>query len=311
MHTLFPPIEPYSTAWLDVGDDHRLYFEVSGNPSGYPVVFLHGGPGSSCNPGHRRFFDPAAYRIVLVDQRGCGRSTPGGETQENTTAHLIMDLERLRQHVGVERWLVFGGSWGSTLALAYAQAHPGRVSGLVLRGLFLASADEVAWYLEGLRRFVPEAWEALRAGVPRTDTQGLIAHYYERVSGGDRAAAQRWNAYESFIMGVGETPAGGSPPASEGLVSRVRIQLHYLRHACFLAPAQLLDAVHVIAQLPAILVQGRRDLVCPPATAYTLAQAWPRARLQIVEEGGHSPMHPAMISALVGATEEMKVRVMP
>jgi proline iminopeptidase len=306
MEDLYPPIEPERTGWLEVGEGHRLYFDLCGSPRGVPALFLHGGPGSSSNAGHRRFFDPQFYRIVLFDQRGCGRSTPAGATHANTTAHLIEDIERLREHLGVGRWLLFGGSWGSTLALAYAQAHPQRVSGLVLRGLFLASSAEVAWYLEGLRRFLPEAWGALAQGVAQPDRAGLIADYAACVERGELAAAQRWSAYESAVMAVGEQGANGSASNTEALLARVRVQLHYLSHECFLAPGQLLAGLPTIARLPAILVQGRRDMVCPPATAYTLAQAWPAARLRMVEEAGHSALHPALRAALVRATEEFK-----
>jgi proline iminopeptidase len=297
------------TDWLDVEGGHRLYFEVCGNPRGAPVVFLHGGPGSGCKPDHRRFFDPAFYRIVLLDQRGCGRSTPAGEVRENTTAHLVEDLERLRRRLDAERWLLFGGSWGSTLALAYAQAHPQRVWGLILRGPFLGSRAETAWYLEGLQRFVPEAWQALAQGVAAPDRMGLIAHYQARVEQGDTIAAQRWSAYETAVMAVGEIQAGTLASAAEPVLSRVRIQLHYLSQDFFLAPGQLLGGLPRIAHVPAILVQGRRDLVCPPATAYTLAQMWPQARLAIVETAGHSAMHLDMSAALVRATEDFRVRL--
>ena len=192
---LFPPLEPYAAGWLDAGDGHRIWHEQSGNPSGAPVVFLHGGPGSSTNPDHRRFFDPAFYRIVLVDQRGCGRSTPSGEVRANTTPHLVDDLERVRLELGVGRWLLFGGSWGSTLALAYAQARPAAVTGLVLRGLFLASHDEVEWFVTGLRRFLPEAWSTFAAEVDDQSSAGLLRHYHERLAMNDVAAAGRWNAW--------------------------------------------------------------------------------------------------------------------
>jgi proline iminopeptidase len=307
---LYPPIEPDHASWLEAGAGHRVYYEVCGNAQGIPALFLHGGPGSSSNPGHRRFFDPTCYRIVLFDQRGCGRSTPGGETRANDTALLIGDIERLREHLGVEAWLLFGGSWGSTLALAYAQAHPERVRGLVLRGVFLASRAEVAWYLEGLRRFLPEAWEALARDVPQPDSANLIAHYAARVEGGDLSAAQRWNAYESATLAVGEAasnpPSGASVSEAGGVLGRVRVQLHYLSHDCFLEPDWLPRGLSRIAHLPAIVVQGRRDLVCPPLTAYTLARAWPAARLRMVEDAGHSAMHPALRMALVRATEEFK-----
>jgi proline iminopeptidase len=287
-----------------------LYFELCGNAAGAPVVFLHGGPGSSIDPGHRRFFDPAFYRIVLFDQRGCGRSSPRGALEHNTAAHLIADIERLREHLAVSRWMLFGGSWGSTLALAYAQAYPARVSAMVLRGLFLATREEVDWFVEGLRRFVPEAWAAFAAGAPATAGE-LLRHYVAQVLGPDRAAAldaaRRWAAYESALMAVGEAPSAPSAPGDDdALLDRVRVHLHYLASDCFLQPGQLLSGLPALARIPAILVQGRRDLVCPPATAYTVQRAWPEARLCMVEEGGHSAAHPAMAAALVRATEDLK-----
>jgi proline iminopeptidase len=307
---LFPAIEPFEQGRLAVADGHELHFELCGNRAGAPVVFLHGGPGSSTNPGHRRFFDPAFYRVVLFDQRGCGRSAPRGAIAHNTTAHLIADIERLREHLGVARWMLFGGSWGSTLALAYAQAHPTRVCGAVLRGLFLATRAEVDWFLEGLRRFVPEAWAAFAAGAPGAAGE-MLRHYAQRVLGTDRApaldAARRWAAYENALMAVGEAPSAPSAPVDDDAVlDRVRVHLHYLAGDCFLQPGQLLRGLPALAHIPAILVQGRRDLVCPPATAYTVQQAWPSARLRMVEEGGHSAAHPAMAAALVRATEDMK-----
>ncbi|HEY7759328.1 MAG TPA: prolyl aminopeptidase [Burkholderiales bacterium] len=309
---LFPPIEPHEQGALGVTDGHLLRFEVCGNLTGIPALFLHGGPGSSTNPGHRRFFDPSFYRIVLFDQRGCGRSAPRGAIAHNTTAHLIADIERLREHLGVSRWMVFGGSWGSTLALAYAQAHPASVSGMVLRGLFLASRAEVDWFLEGLRRFVPEAWAEFAAGAPAAGTGELLRYYVSQALGSDRTAAlgaaRRWAAYESALMAVGEAPGTPSPAADDDAVlDRVRVHLHYLASDCFLRPGQLLGALAPLARIPTILVQGRRDLVCPPATAYTVKQAWPAARLCMVEEGGHSAAHPAMAAALLRATEDMKM----
>jgi proline iminopeptidase len=302
---LFPSLEPYASGWLDVGEGHRIWYEQSGNPNGAPVIFLHGGPGSSTNPDHRRFFDPAHYRIVLTDQRGCGRSTPSGEVRANTTAHLVSDIERLRAELGVERWLLFGGSWGSTLALAYAEEYPAAVSGLVLRGLFLGSDDEVEWFTLGLRRFLPEAWSTFAARADDQSCAELLRHFHGRVMTGDVAAAARWNAWESAVMAVGEAVSTGTATPTPPL-SRVRIQLHYLVNGCFLAPGQLLRGLERLRRLPAILVQGRRDLACPPSTAYTVAQQWPEAQLRMVEEAGHSSMHPALSRALVQATQEMK-----
>jgi proline iminopeptidase len=309
---LFPPLEPYASGWLDADAGHRVWYEQCGNPGGVPVLFLHGGPGSSINPGHRRFFDPAFYRIVLFDQRGCGQSTPRGGTDANTTQHLVDDIDSLRRQLGVERWLLFGGSWGSTLALAYAQAHPGAVAGLILRGLFLASVQEVAWFLLGLRSFLPQAWDAFAKGAGDVSAAGVLDHYKRLIELGDDAAAVRWVAWESAAMAVGEaTPAadGALAGASAATMARVRVQLHYLVHECFLAQGQLLSAMERLQGLPAILVQGRRDLVCPPVTAYTLAQRWPGAELRMVEEGGHSAVHPAMAQALVQATQDMKERL--
>jgi proline iminopeptidase len=306
---LFPTLEPYASGWLDVGDGHRIWHEQCGNPQGAPVVFLHGGPGSSINPNHRRFFDPAFYRIVLLDQRGCGRSTPRGEVQANTTPHLVGDLERLRNQLGIARWLLFGGSWGSTLALAYAQVHPAQVSGLVLRGLFLGSEEEVVWFLYGLRRFLPEAWSRFAVGAEDQSGAGLLRHYAERVMQDDEAAASRWNAWESAIMAVGEAHSAAASTDTTAL-ARVRVQLHYLVNHCFLASGQLLRGLEPLGRLPAVMVQGRCDLVCPPATAYTLCDLWRGAQLRMVEEGGHSALQPAMARALVQATQDMKERLL-
>lgn len=308
---LFPPLEPCASGWLDGADGHRIWHEQSGNPQGQPVVFLHGGPGSSTNSDHRRFFDPAFYRIVLLDQRGCGRSTPRGEIRANTTSLLLSDLERLRLELDIKRWLLFGGSWGSTLALAYAQAYPEVVSGLVLRGLFLASNDEVAWFVTGLSRFLPEAWTAFSSGSDDQSCPGLLRYYHDHVTLDDAAAAGRWNAWESAVMSVGEAAPTSSAAADMATLARVRVQLHYLVNSCFLAPGQLLRGLERLVGLPALLVQGRRDLVCPPHTAYTVARQWPGAQLRIVEEGGHSSMHPAMARALVEATQDMKRLIAP
>jgi proline iminopeptidase len=303
---LFASQEPFDRGWLETGAGHRIYYEQCGARDGVPAAFLHGGPGSSINAGHRRFFDPAFYRIVLFDQRGCGRSTPPGETAHNTTADLIEDLERLRLHLGIERWMLFGGSWGSTLALAYAQRHGGRATGLVLRGVYLGSGEELDWFVLGLRRFLPEAWAAFTAGAPTGSPLELVRWYAQHVASGDEAAARRWVDYESAVMAVGEAPAGGALADGAALLARVRIQLHYLVNDCFLAPGQLLARVPSIAHLPCIIVQGRRDLPCPPLTAQRLHAAWPGAQLRMVEQGGHSAMHPAMSEALVSATEDMK-----
>jgi proline iminopeptidase len=306
---LYPAIEPYRSAWLDVGEAHHIRFEECGRHDGVPALFLHGGPGSSINANHRRFFDAGVYRIVLFDQRGCGQSRPLGELASNTLAHLLADIERLRMHLGVERWMLFGGSWGSTLALAYAQRYPQHVSGLVLRGVFLGSDAEVQWFLTGLACFLPEAWAAFAVQSHDLSPEGLLRDYEQRVQAGDETAALRWIAWENAIMAVGEAPSAPAPANPAAAMARVRVQLHYLVHRCFLEPEQLLRNLGVIGSLPAIIVQGRRDLVCPPLTAYTLAQHWSNAQLRIVEDGGHSAMHPSMVRALIAATQDIVPRL--
>jgi proline iminopeptidase len=299
-------LEPYRTDWFDAGGGHRIYFETSGLPAGYPVLFLHGGPGSRTRPAHRRFFDPGFYRIVLFDQRGCGLSTPLGGTSENTTAHLVADIELLRRRLGVERWLVFGGSWGSTLGLAYAVAHPDRVAGMVLRGAFLASDAEVEGYLCVLRNRLPQAWTEFADGAGAS----ILGHYHALVEHATpevaMAAARRWWVYESRVMAL-EEPAGGSgaPPAEE-LLASVRIQLHYLAQHCFLQPGELLDGLARIGPKPTIIVQGANDLVCPPAIAAAIAGRLPGAELRMVADGGHSALQPAMAAELCAATARMR-----
>lgn len=309
---LFPPIDPFDTGMLDVGADHRLYYEQVGSPAGTPVVLLHGGPGSACNPGHRRFFDPAFYRVVLFDQRGGGRSEPLGEIASNTTQDLVADIERLRERLGIGRWLVFGGSWGATLALAYAQAHPACVTGLVLRGVFLGTARETEWYLCGLRRFLPESWAAFTAAAGTSDIQGLLDAYYRRLAKGDeleaRAAARAWTAWESAVMALGEE-SSASAGTDETLLARARVQTHYLAHACFLAERPLLDGMALIEGIPGIIVQGRLDLVCPPESAQAVASRWPGAQLRMVENAGHLASNPRIAGALVTALADFKERL--
>ena len=306
MLELHPSVEPYHCGYARVGDGHEVYFEECGNARGIPVVFLHGGPGSSCNPQHRRFFDAAAYRIVLFDQRGCGRSRPQGSTTHNTTADLVADMERLRVQLGIEHWLLFGGSWGCTLALAYALRHPERVLGMVLRGVFLASAQELDWYLMGLQGFLPEAWDRFAAPVADPTPACILQHYHRGIAEETTApqAARDWNDYESAAMAVGETAGATGAINGSVAIARVRVQLHYLAHGCFL-DEPLLNAVRGL-DLPAVIVQGRRDLLCPPLTAHRLHLALPGSELRIAEEAGHSAMNPAMISALVLATGDMQ-----
>jgi proline iminopeptidase len=304
---LYPALEPYMSARLPAGGAHAIYYEQSGNPAGFPALFLHGGPGSRTRAQHRRYFDPACYRIVLHDQRGCGKSEPLGATAANTTSHLVEDIEALRAHLGLERVLLFGGSWGSTLALAYAAAHPARVAGLVLRGVFLASRAEIDWYVEGLRRFVPRAWEALAQGAG----ERLVERYHAEVNDRDAdralAAARRWVRYEEAVMSLGaQAPAAEAEAGTEETLARARVQLHYLAHECFLAPDDLAAGLARLAQVPALIVQGALDMVCPPRTAFEVARALPRAELRLIARGGHSASEPEMARELRRATDDMR-----
>lgn len=306
---LYPAIEPFATDMLPVDGGHQIYFEQSGRSDGFPALFLHGGPGSQSRPQHRRYFDPAFYRIVLFDQRGCGRSTPMGETADNTTAHLVADIESLRRELGIERWLLFGGSWGSALALAYATTYPGRIAGLVLRGVFLASRAELDWYLDGLRTFIPEQVGRLRNG----ECGDLLQRYHAEINHPDRrtalAAAQRWMAYEEQVMSIGSPASAGATGGDDAAaIARTRVQMHYLAAACFLRDRELLDnAWRVVAHT--IIVQGRLDMVCPPLTAHELSRSLPSCELRMIEQGGHSGSQPVIADALRRAADDMRALV--
>ena len=311
---LFPPLSPYASGALPVGDGHRLYWEQSGNPDGVAVLFLHGGPGGGTSPIMRRFFDPEFYRIVLFDQRGCGRSTPTGEIAENTTAHLINDIEALRRYLGIERWLIFGGSWGSTLALAYGQAHPGRCLGFVLRGIFLCSRREIDWFLHGMENFFPEAHRAFVRFLPEDERATLLASYYRRLCDPDsevhEPAARSWYAYESGCSRLIPIPPNGNVDRTLA-VPMARLEAHYMTHHGFLAENQLLDGMDALQDHPAVIVQGRYDTVCPIVTARSLADRWSGADFIIVPESGHTALDPGNLSELVRATETMKHRITP
>ena len=309
---LFSPFEPQASGMLEVGDGHSLYWEVSGNPAGPVVVFVHGGPGAGTAPAYRRFFDPATWRIVLFDQRGCGRSRPNSSIVANTTAHLVADMETLRLHLGVERWLLFGGSWGSTLALAYGEAHPRRCTGFVLRGVFLCRPHEVEWFLSGMGHFFPEAWRRFMGFLPVMERGDPLAAYVQRLNHADPAihmpAAKVWCGYEEACARL--LPRGGGDETDgPGVLAMARIEAHYMIHEGFLEPDQLLAGLGRISHLPAIIVQGRYDVICPPATAEELAQVWPGARLRMVADAGHSAMEPSIRTALVEAVEDMKALV--
>jgi proline iminopeptidase len=308
---LHPEIEPYASGMLPLDAVHSMYWESSGNPGGVPVVFLHGGPGAGSSSKHRRFFDPAAYRIIVYDQRGAGRSQPLGEVRYNTTPHLVADLELLREHLGIARWLVFGGSWGSTLALAYAEAHPSRVLGLVLRGIFLCRPSEIDWFLYGLRNVFPEAWEKFAGFLPAAERSNLLENYHRRLVDPDPSvhmpAARSWSLYEgacSTLLPSQEALAHfGDDVVALGLA---RIEAHYFRNRIFLPPNALLENVHRLRGIPGVIVQGRYDMVCPIVTADELHQAWPEAEYVVVPDAGHSAMDPGVRSALVRATEKFK-----
>ena len=311
---LFPEIEPYATGRLAVDAPHILHWEACGNPLGMPVVFLHGGPGGGCLPHHRRFFDPTFWRIVLVDQRGAGRSTPVACVDRNTTPALIADLERLREELRIERWVLFGGSWGSTLALAYAEAHPERCVGLVLRGIFLARPPEIDWFMHGMRNVFPEAWRAFAEFLPRAERADLLGNYYRRLIDPDAAvhvpAAQTWDRYEvacSTLMPPTEVPPTLDNDATALAIAR--IEAHYFVHRAFLDDNQLLRNLPRIRHLPCTIVQGRYDIVCPPVTADELARAWPGAEYVIVPDAGHSVREPGITRSLVAAVERMKTKL--
>lgn len=308
---LFPEIVPYETGVLPVGDGHVMYWEQSGNPDGPPVLFLHGGPGAGTTPTHRRFFDPQHYRIILFDQRGAGKSTPHASIESNTTQHLIADIERLRTTLEIDRWLVFGGSWGSTLALAYAQAHGERCRGLVLRGIFLCGNEEVDWFLYGMGRFFPEAWRKFAEGVPDNERGDLLAAYQQRLEHSDPevsiTAARGWAAYEATCSTL--RPNGDAVAAmgdGTGALALARLEAHYLAHNAFLEKGVLLANIDLVRYLPCVIVQGRYDMVCPPTTADRLAKAWPEARLEVIADAGHSALEPGIRAALLTATEMMK-----
>ena len=312
--SLFPEIEPYASGRIPLDAVHVMQWEASGNPKGVPLVFLHGGPGGGCLPHHRRFYDPAFWNIVLYDQRGAGRSTPMAELADNTTQHLVADLERLRVALDIERWLVFGGSWGSTLALAYAQAHPDRVLGLVLRGIFLATESEIDWFMHGMRNVFPEAWRAFAEALPPAERADLLSNYYRRLTNPDPAvhlpAAHAWDRYEGACTTL--LPAADPLSRFDGdtaALAIARIEAHYFVNRGFLAPNQLLDGVAAIRDIPCAIVQGRYDIVCPPVTADALARAWPEAEYVCVPDAGHSVREPGITRELMAAVERMRERI--
>jgi proline iminopeptidase len=313
--TLYPELEPFDSGMLPVSPLHTLYYEQSGNPHGKPVVFLHGGPGAGCNGKCRRFFDPRVYRIVLFDQRGCGRSTPHAELRENTTWDLVADIERLREHLRIERWQVFGGSWGSTLALAYAETHPGRVTELVLRGIFMLSSFELRWfYQEGASALFPDRWESYVAAIPPDERGDMIQAFYRRLTSEDRAtrvnAARAWSMWEAATSYLHVNDENVNKWGEEDFAIAVaRIECHYFVNRGFLqSEDQLLKNVESIRHIPAAIVQGRYDVVCPMQTAWALHRAWPQAQFDIIADAGQSAFEPGNTDALIRATDGFRPR---
>ncbi|MEX5745686.1 prolyl aminopeptidase [Massilia sp. X63] len=306
--SLFPPIQPIRHGMLAVDELHTIYWEEVGNPNGIPVLFLHGGPGAGLSPQHRRFFDPNAYRVILFDQRGAGKSTPLGEWRNNTTQLLIDDIERLRAMFGISQWLVFGGSWGSTLALAYGQAHPERCLGFVLRGIFLCTKAEVDWFINGVKWFYPELYEEFVAPIPAAERGDLLKAYAERLLCDDPAvywpAARAWSRFEGRRVFLLPQPEEASSDALDLGVGR--LESHYMLHGAFLDEDQLVRDIGRIAHLPATIVQGRYDVICPPLSAWRLHQAWPGAKLHMIPDGGHGALETGIARALVSATEQFK-----
>jgi proline iminopeptidase len=310
--SLYPELEPYASGRLRVSEQHELYYEESGNPRGKPVVFLHGGPGGGTEPKQRRFFDPEAYRIVLFDQRGCGKSTPHASLVDNTTWHLVSDIEALRTRLGIERWQVFGGSWGSTLALAYAQTHPARVTELVLRGIFLIRQWEIDWfYQRGCDALFPDAWEEYLAPIPEGERGDLLRAYHRRLTSDDAEvrtrAARAWSVWEgttSCLLPNEELIAKSS--GEEFAVAFARIECHYFLNGAFLGGRELLAGVDAIRRIPAVIVQGRYDVVCPMRSAWDLHRAWPEADFRVVRDAGHSAFEPGIAHELVTATDAFR-----
>lgn len=308
---LFPPIDPYGTGFLRLDDGHSMYWEQSGNPRGVPVIFLHGGPGAGATAAHRRFFDPYHYRIVVFDQRGAGRSTPHGAIENNTTPILVDDIERLRLHLGIDRWHVFGGSWGSTLALAYAQTHPERVRSLTLRGIFLGRKPELDWFLYGIGNVFPEAWRAFAEHLPESERSDLLGNYWRRLIDPDPAihlaAARAWSAYEGSCSTLLPSPETVQAFSEDRMaLGLARIEAHYFRNNLFMAENALIDGVPRMRHIPGTIVQGRYDMVCPIVSADLLAKAWPEARYHVVADAGHSAMEPGIRAQLVAAMERAK-----
>lgn len=315
MRSLYPPIEPYQTHELNVDDRHTIYIEEVGTLNGIPALFLHGGPGSGCETYHRQFFDPNKYRVVLFDQRGAGRSTPHADLTNNTTQDLVADIEKIRELLGIEQWVVFGGSWGSTLALVYAQTHPERVAGLILRGIFLCRQQEIEWfYQSGADKIFPDYWQDFIAPIPENERGNMVAAYYKQLTSDDELtrtrAAKAWSMWEGRTATIQPKPAvlfhfGDVHVA----LSLARIECHYFMHQSFLRDNQILNDVDKLKDIPGIIVQGRYDMICPMQSAWQLHQAWSMSDLYIVPDAGHAASEVGITDALLKATHDMVLRV--
>tara|TARA_Y100001934_G_scaffold7361_1_gene10002 strand:+ start:3262 stop:4215 length:954 start_codon:yes stop_codon:yes gene_type:complete len=311
--TLYPELEPYRIGRLKVSDVHEISFEESGNPDGKPAIFVHGGPGGGCTPTHRRYHDPEAYRIITFDQRGCGKSTPYASLVDNTTWHLIADMEAIRTHLDIPKWQVFGGSWGSTLGVTYAQTHPERVSELVLRGIFMLRRSELLWfYQEGASHIFPDAWENYVAAIPEVERGDLISAYYRRLTSDDdntrKAAARAWSVWEGSTSYLIQNPDHIAHAGEDDFaVAFARIECHYFVNGGFFeVDGQILRDVDRIRQIPGVIVQGRYDVVCPMRSAWELHKAWPESTLHVVADSGHSANEPGIVDQLIRGTEQFR-----
>ena len=314
MHILYPEIQAYVNHSLAVAPPHILHVEECGNPHGLPILFVHGGPGAGCEDYHRRFFDPERFRIILFDQRGCGRSTPHAALDNNTTQALVADIESIREHLDIEQWILFGGSWGSTLSLVYAETFPERVLGLILRGIFLCRPQEIQWfYQQGAHRLFPDVWQDYLAPIPESERTDMLGAYHRRLTGDNEiermAAAKAWSLWEGRTSTLRPSNAVvehfGSPFTS---LSLARIECHYFMHDSFLAPNQILDNAGQLGGIPGVIVHGRYDVVCPLENAWELHQRWPESKLKIIPAAGHSALEPGISDALIQATVEMAER---
>ena len=317
MRTLYPAIKPYTTQHLQVDDRHEIYLEECGSEDGLPVLFVHGGPGAGCSERDRCFFDPQKYRIILFDQRGCGRSRPHAELEQNSTDLLLADIELIRTALGIDRWLLFGGSWGSTLALLYAQAHPKHVAGLILRGVFLARQQDLDWlYKEGANRIFPEHWAEFLEPVPEHERGDLLEAYHQRLFGEDELArmnaAKHWSLWEGSVATLRPNHELVDDFADPHMaLSLSRIECHYFMHKSFINPNQIIENMNRIAAIPGVIVHGRYDMICPVDNAQTLANHWPAADMQIIRDAGHASCEPGIVDALVRASDQFARRLAP